>query len=76
MSGIRPDQFEYWYRRAFERLNCDPINDVALIAKTIKYMVRRDKLKGLGECQTNLLSLSLTLSMWTSDRRRSFVRIY
>jgi hypothetical protein len=48
LSGIKPSEFEYWYRKAFTRLNCDP-TDVALIAKTIKYMVRRDKLKGPEE---------------------------
>jgi hypothetical protein len=48
LSGIKPNEFEYYYKTAFQRLNCDP-TDVALIVKTIKYMVRRDKLKGPGE---------------------------
>jgi hypothetical protein len=40
LSGIPLEQFDFYYRKAFQRLNCNP-TDVALIAKTMRYMARQ-----------------------------------
>jgi hypothetical protein len=44
LAGIHHSHFDWYFRRALEKLNCSP-EDVPLIAKTIKVMARRDKLK-------------------------------
>jgi hypothetical protein len=46
MSDVPMDQFDYYFRRAFYKLNCcDPVKDVALISKVMKHMHRREELK-------------------------------
>jgi hypothetical protein len=48
LSGVPMDQFDFYFRRAFHKLNCyDPVKDVALISKVMKYMYRREELKRL-----------------------------
>jgi hypothetical protein len=42
LSRVPEHQFEYYYRKAFSRLNCEP-TDVALIAKTMRHMSRQPK---------------------------------
>jgi hypothetical protein len=43
LSRVPEEQFEYYYRLAFTRLNCDPVTDFALIAKTMRYMAGKPK---------------------------------
>jgi hypothetical protein len=45
LNGIPQEQFEFYYRKAFARLNCHPTKDVALIAKTMRYMTRKYEYK-------------------------------
>jgi hypothetical protein len=48
MSDVPMEQFDYYFRRAFHKLNCyDPVKDVALISKVMKHLYRRDELKRL-----------------------------
>jgi hypothetical protein len=43
LSGVSPDKIDYCYRKAFLRLNCDPVKDIALIAKVIKNLAKEEK---------------------------------
>jgi hypothetical protein len=46
LTGISQDQFEFYYRKALARLSCcDPVKDVAIIAKTMRYMTRKYEYK-------------------------------
>jgi hypothetical protein len=44
LSSVPLDQFDFWFGRALDKLKCDPVKDVVLIAKTMKVMFR-DNLK-------------------------------
>jgi hypothetical protein len=43
LAHIDQSEFDYYYKKAFRKLSCDPTN-VPLIVKAIKLMARRDKL--------------------------------
>jgi hypothetical protein len=41
LARIPEEKFDFYYRKAFQRLNCDPIKDIGLIAKTMRYMAKK-----------------------------------
>jgi hypothetical protein len=44
LSNVSLDQVDHYYKIAFQRLNlADPVKDIALIAKVIKNLVRKEK---------------------------------
>jgi hypothetical protein len=47
MAGIPIEEFDSYFRKAFQRLNADPIKDIATIAKVMKFEYKKAKLHEL-----------------------------